>query len=81
MKERIHNNDNAELSFITLKAATLNVVRYLEGTEKQHEESGRNTDRHRAQEQNSEDHRRAVEQRLRDLAAFERRAAGRKDSC
>ena len=70
------NNDNDELSFITLSAATKNVVRYL--VDKQKDEDGqRQTGRERTDEQRAEEQRRYVDQRLRELAAFERKVSGR----
>ncbi len=73
MKRDTHDNDNEELSFITLGAVTLNVVRYLQTDEKQNGESHDDTDRREADEKNNHDHREAVQQRLRDISAFERR--------
>jgi hypothetical protein len=77
MKE--HNNDNEELSFIRLGAATSNLVRYLQKIEDQTpqgEDDGADHPNGRAgqktDEQRAEDRRRYVEQRLREVAAFER---------
>jgi len=72
-----HNNDNDELSFITLGAATLNVVRYLEGSEKQKEHGERDARRSDKDEEKAKQHREAVDQGLRDIAAFEERASGK----
>jgi hypothetical protein len=68
-----HDNDNEQLSFITLSAATKNVIRYLQPHEKQDEQRDGNTDRDRTDEQRAKDHRAYIEQRLRDIAEFERR--------
>jgi hypothetical protein len=64
-------NDNDEFSFITLGAATANVVRYLEGSEKHQEDREREAQRNREQEKKKEEERAYIEQRLRDIAAFE----------
>lgn len=71
-------NDNEELSFITLLAATRNVTRFLnldepENVKREHEPDGRDRE-----EQETAKHREYVERRLRELAAFERRASGKK---
>ena len=65
------DNDNDELSFITLGAATLNVVRYLEGSEKQKEDAQRKAEQSGDTEQKREEQRAYIEQRLRDIAKFE----------
>jgi len=72
-----HNNDNEELSFITLGAATLNVVRYLESSEQKKEQREREAQRDAEKEEKAEQHRRAVDQGLRHIAAFEERASGK----
>jgi hypothetical protein len=65
-------NDNEEFSFISLAAATANVVRYLEGSKEQRPDSEREEtpdseiDRHRERES-------FVKTRLREIDRFERR--------
>jgi len=72
------HNDNEELSFITLGAATLNVVRWLEKDRcdrpagKQDEKPSKEIDRKREQE-------RFIETRLREIERFERRLRGGQD--
>lgn len=72
------DNDNELLGFITLAAATANAVRYLERAEEQEKKRDRDTDRGKTQEQRDEDERAYIEQRLKDIEAFEDRARGRK---
>jgi hypothetical protein len=74
--EGTHDNDNEQFSFISLAAATANAIRYLRLNEKQNEERGGDTDAGNAEEERSKRHRDYVDQRLRDLAAFERRVSG-----
>jgi hypothetical protein len=69
-------NDNDELSFITLGAATLNVVRYLEGSEKEQERGERDAGRSDKDEEKAKQQREAVEHGLNHIAAFEKRARG-----
>jgi hypothetical protein len=65
--------DNDELSFITLGAATLNVVRYLELCEqKQPDHEGNSPDESQERDKTA-DHDKAVEQGLRRIERFERR--------
>ena len=71
------DNDNDEFSFITLGAATLNVMRFLEGSKDHQKQSERDTPRQRTEEEKTEANRRAVDQGLRDIAAFEERASGK----
>ncbi len=78
MKEA--DNDNFEFSFITLSAATKNVTRYLCDPDKQKDGEGHDdANRRDSEEKKSSNHSAYVEQRLRDLAAFERRAGGKKN--
>jgi len=63
-----HDNDNDELTFITLGAATLNVIRFLEGTEQHHEDRERHAQRDGSDKQNPDDNREGVDQRLLDLS-------------
>ena len=65
-------NDNDELSFITLSAATKNVTRYLDTSEKHDGDGNDEADARKRAEQ----HKAYVAERLRNVAAFERRAAG-----
>ena len=73
-----HDNDNEKLSFISLAAATANVVRYLEPTKDQKKQGDRDTARDSAEKENSECEREYIEHRLRELAAWERKISGRK---
>lgn len=70
---RYADNDNEELSFITLGAATLNVVRYLENSKDHQRDGERQTPEQRSEEEKTEDHRKAVEHGLRQIERFERR--------
>lgn len=63
-------NDNDE-TWISLAAAT---ARALELHKKQDEKAGGDTNAGSTDKDERDDHRRYVDQRLRDLAAFERRA-------
>jgi hypothetical protein len=72
-------NDNEELSFITLAAATANVTRYLGLDEKKNEQSESEPNPDRRDEQKRESHSDYVAKRVRDIAAFERRIAGNKN--
>lgn len=60
------NNDENELSFIRLAAATANIVRWLEANKQQAEHSKDQPDAGDRDEQNRKDHRCRVDQRLRD---------------
>lgn len=71
---KAHDNDNEPLSFITLAAATANVVRYLEPKKHESDAGERKPATSDDDEKRSEEHRAYVEKRLSDLAAFERRA-------
>lgn len=86
MKNGEHDNDNEPLSFSKLglaAALVLNRIRnahtLLEFTKQEHEDRDRQTGSGRTQEDRAKDHREAVDQRLRDLAAFERRVSGNKN--
>lgn len=76
---RTYNNDNEELSFITLAAATANVTRYLTPDEKHDEDRERQTARDRAKKENAEREREYIEHRLRELRSWERRISGKKN--
>jgi len=67
-----HNNDNEEFSFITLGAATLNVVRYLEKSEDQRPDGERDKTPSKEVERQREQQR-FVETRLREIERFELR--------
>ena len=71
------DNENFPLSFVTLSAATKNVTRYLRLDEKQDKESGTNPDTSSGNEERAREKQRYIDQRLRDLAAFERRSRGK----
>jgi hypothetical protein len=80
METNTHDNDDEKLSFITLGAATLNVVRYLESSEDKKEQRERDAQRSRDEKQKKEEERAYIEQRLRDIAAFEERFRSGKTS-
>ena len=69
-------NDNFELSFIMLSAATRNVTRYLKLDEQKNEDAGSDTNSSCGDEKRAREQRRYIETRLRELAAFERRVNG-----
>jgi hypothetical protein len=68
-------NDNSELTFQPLAAAT---ARVLQGDKDQDEKAGRDANTSDRDEQKQRDQRDYVAQRLRELRAFERRANGGK---
>jgi hypothetical protein len=68
-----HDNDNDELSFITLAAATANVVRYLENSQDHQRDGERQTPGQRSEKEKADDNREAVENGLRQIDRFERR--------
>lgn len=70
-------NENSELSFISLQAATRNVIQYLQGDKEQREESERETERADREKQREEDQRKYIEQRLREAVIWERRISGK----
>jgi hypothetical protein len=67
------DNDNELFSFITLAAATANVVRYLESGEQKKPHREREAQRTDNDEHKKEDQRAYIEQRLREISAFEER--------
>ncbi len=71
-----HDNDNEPLSFLTLRAATQNVLQYLQANEKKDGARESEPTPENRDEQKRGAHSEYVEHRLRDLATFERRAAG-----
>jgi hypothetical protein len=77
MTRDTHDNENEKLSFITLSAATRNAIEWLlNSDEKQNEE--RRDDRRSGNEdkRDTDQHHTYVDQRLKELAAFERQARG-----
>ena len=78
MKKCSYEHNNTDIGFITLAAATANVVRYLQLAEQKKEDRHRDAEPDRDDEQKAEKYRHAVDQRLSDLAAFERRANSNK---
>jgi hypothetical protein len=68
-----NTQDDEQLSFITISAATKNVIRWLDSDKQQNEDRKRQTGRDTAEKEDAENHRDAVDQRLRELRAFERR--------
>jgi len=70
------DNDNEPLSFITLAAATANVVRYLEPNKQKNEQREQDPAPGNENEKKRSERGAYVEKRLSDLAAFERRARG-----
>lgn len=71
------DNDNDEFSFITLSAATRNVTRYLGMDKKQDEQREGKDERDRRDEEKRKAHSDYVAKRVSDIAAFERRVAGK----
>lgn len=65
------DNDNDELSFISLGAATLNVIRYLESSKDHQRDGERQTPDQRSEKENPEDRRKAIEHGLRQIERFE----------
>jgi hypothetical protein len=76
--EHVANEDEEELSLLTLQAATRNVIRYLEACKEEKKQSDGNAQPDRHEEQKAKDHSEYVNHRLRELAAFERRIDGNK---
>lgn len=74
--ERDAHNDNEELSFTRIGLVAARVIDRLEPHEKQDEESAEDRRGSKQNEQTAERHSEYVEQRLRDLSAFERKARG-----
>jgi hypothetical protein len=66
-------NDNTD-TWISLAALTANVVRYLQPNEKQNEEGKRDPAPSGADEKKRAEECKYIEQRLKDIRAFERRA-------
>ena len=77
MKNACNDNNEDELTFVKLAAVTANVVRWLmKVDENKQEESAGNPDAGKKNEQSPEDHRRYVEQRVRETLAWEKRQKG-----
>jgi hypothetical protein len=71
---KTHNNDEEELSFITLAALTANVIEWLTNpTAKQDDEAAKDRGSTEKDERADAKHAEAVNERLRAIAAFERR--------
>lgn len=66
-------NDNEELSFISLAALTANVLQYLEIDKQQSEERERDPDAGNGDEQKGGNNEEYIQDRLRQIRAFERR--------
>ena len=73
MKQHTHDNENEEFSFISLAAATANVVRYLQDPKEHHPNSGRDASENTDKREKSADHHKAVENGLRQIERFESR--------
>ena len=71
----MEGNDEDDLTFITLSAATQNVIRYLKLAEEK-KPSGQEGEAGRSDEGKDSEQLEIVQRRLRELRAFERRAAG-----
>jgi hypothetical protein len=71
------NNNEDELTFVKLAAVTANVVRWLmQVDEEKKEETGRDSNAGKTDEQRTEDERRYIETRLREIRAWEKRQKG-----
>ena len=68
------DTDDDQLTFVRLALVTANVVRFLK--EKQTTQRNERTGEKKDDERRDEQSRRYIEQRLRDLREFERRAKG-----
>ena len=73
----LHANENDELPFLTLAAATANALRFLKLDEKQDEERRGNGDRSTEGKDSKRADEDYVGQRMKDLARFERKASGK----
>lgn len=65
------NNDNEELSFLTLAAATANVIRYLIDGEKHQPDSQRKAGSERGDEKNADNRSDGINHGLRDATALQ----------
>jgi hypothetical protein len=68
-----HDNDNDELSFVTLAAATANVVRYLDTDKQKDENRDSNRDSGDAPKDRVPDNAEDIERRIADILAMENR--------
>lgn len=75
MRNDAHDNDNFGL---LVRHPRLAGRKVLEFTKEQHEQSDRDAARSGADKENAERHREYVNQRLRELRAWERRISGNK---
>ena len=73
-----HDNENQPLELQPIAIALAKLVKRLDPNKQQGSERENDTQRGNADKKNSRDHREYVDQRLRELAAFERRASGNK---
>lgn len=69
----MEGNDEEALTFITLQAATRNVLLYLEMDKKQRDQRKRDADTGNGDEQKGDQHEKYVEHRLSELRSFESR--------
>ena len=77
MKEAANDDDfNDPLPFIRLAAATANIMTFLEATKQKKKDADDDAAGNGSEQNKTDEHARAVDQRLRDFSAFERRAAG-----
>jgi len=67
------DNENEKFSFITLAAATANVVRYLSSNEKKDEDADNKRDRGRGPKDGVPDNAADIERRIADILAMENR--------
>jgi hypothetical protein len=71
------NNNEDELTFVKLAAVTANVVRWLiKVDEEKQEETGRDSNAGKTDEQRTEDESRYIQHRLKEIAAWEKRQKG-----
>jgi hypothetical protein len=71
-----HDNDDDPLPFIRLAAATANVMAFLEATKQKKKDTDDDAAGNGSEQSKTADHHEAVDQKLKDLRTFERRAAG-----
>lgn len=74
---RHNDNDPTDpLPFVTLAAATANVLRYLKLTKEAEKYSAHKGERNRTQEDRNEQERDYIRERIREIERFEQRAKG-----
>jgi hypothetical protein len=79
MKNDSHaDNDNEPLSFTMLAALTANVTRYLNPDKQENENPSGKPDAGSADKKRSDDNRAYVDQRLKEITAWERKISGGK---